>query len=84
MNIMGVWEIVGGVVLLIISVGIVFMVLMQESPKGGISAITGGDSYFNKNQSRTLDATLARFTKYFAIAFFVIAIAVYAADVYLK
>jgi preprotein translocase subunit SecG len=84
MDSMGVWEIIGGVMLLIVCVGIVLMVLMQESPKGGISAITGGDSYYNKNQSRTLDATLARFTKYFTIAFFVIAIAVYAADVYLK
>lgn len=81
---MGVWDIIGGVILLIVCIGIVVMVMMQESPKGGVSALTGGDSYYNKNQARTLDATLSRFTKYFGIAFFVVAVAVYAIDVFLK
>lgn len=82
---MNVWEIVGGVVMIIMSIAIIVLVGMQESPKGsGISALTGGDSYYNRNQGRTLDAMLSRFTKYLGIIFFVVTIAVYAMDVFMK
>jgi preprotein translocase subunit SecG len=81
---MGVWDIIGGVLLIIVCAGIAVMVLFQESPKGGMSALTGSDSYYNKNQGRTFDAMLAKGTKYFAIAFFVIAIVVHAIDLYIK
>lgn len=78
------WEIAGGILMIIVSIAIILLVLMQESPKGGgISALSGADSYYNKNQGRSLDAILARATKYAAIAFFVITIAVYAVVVYL-
>jgi len=81
---MGAIDIVAGVILLIVCAGIAIMILMQESPKGGIGALTGGDSYYNKNQARTLDAVLARWTKYFSVAFFVIVLAVSAINIYLK
>lgn len=82
---MNVFEIVGGIIMIILSIAIVALVAMQESPKGsGVSALTGGDSYYNRNQGRTLDSMLSRFTKYLAIVFFVITVAVYAIDVYLK
>jgi len=82
---MGVLDIIGGILLIIICIGIAVMVLFQESPKGGgMNALTGGDSYYNKNQGRTLDAMLAKGTKIFAIAFIVVAIAVYAIDIYIK
>lgn len=73
---MGIWEIIGGILIILMSIAIVILVLFQESPKGsGIGALTGGDSYYNKNQGRTLDAVLARATKWIAVAFFVITIA---------
>lgn len=82
---MNVFEIIGGSIMIILSIVIVALVSMQESPKGsGVSALTGGDSYYNRNQGRTLDAILARATKYLAIVFFVVTIAVYAFDVFLK
>lgn len=82
---MNVFEIVGGIIMIILSIAIVALVTMQESPKGsGVSALTGGDSYYNRNQGRTLDAMLSRFTKYLAVVFFVVTIAVYAVDVFLK
>ena len=82
---MGIWDIIGGSLLIIICVAIAIMVLMQESPKGGaMSALTGSESYYNKNQGRTLDALLAKGTKYFGIALFVIALVVYGIDIYIK
>lgn len=77
---MSVWEIIGGIIMILLSVAIVIFVLIQESPKGGVTALTGGDSYYNKNQGRTFDAMLSRGTKYAAIAFFIITLVVYAID----
>ena len=78
------FEIVGGILMILMCIAIVISVALQESPKGsGISAITGGDSYYNRNQGRTFDSMLAKCTKYLAIAFFVITILVYAGDVFL-
>lgn len=78
---MNVWEIIGGAVMILMSVAIVVLVSLQESPKGsGISAISGGDSYYNRNQGRTLDSMLSKLTKYLAVGFFIVTIAVYAMD----
>lgn len=75
MGAMHVAEIIGGVLIILISILVVFMVLFQESPKGsGVSALTGGDSYYNKNQANSKEARLARFTKGLTIAFFVLAV----------
>lgn len=82
---MSVWEIVGGAVMILLSIVITIVVTLQESPKGsGISAITGGDSYYNRNQGRTRDAILSNASKYLCIAFFLVTIAVYALYIYLK
>lgn len=70
--------------MILISIAIIFLVSMQQSPSGGMSALTGGDSYYNKNQGRTLDAMLSKGTKYSAIAMFIVTILAYAANVYLK
>lgn len=71
-------EIIGGVLLLLACIGITILVLMQESPKsGGLSALTGADSFLNKNQGRTRDAVLSKSTKILAVVFFVVTIVVY-------
>ena len=82
---MTVWEIIGGAVMILMSIAIVIIVGLQESTKGGgISALTGGDSYYNKNQGRTRDALLAKAAKFLAVGFFVVTIIVYALDFYLQ
>ena len=65
--------------MILFSIAIILLVLMQESPKGnGMSALTGGDSFFDRNQGRTIDSLLHRFTKYAAIGIFVVTLVVYA------
>lgn len=70
-------EIILGVLLIISSLVIIVIVLAQESRQAGLSgAIAGGsDTFFGKNKGRTLEAKLAKITKYFAVIFFVLALA---------
>ena len=69
-------EIIIGALILLVSVAVIFAVIMQQGHRAGISgAIAGGaDTFLSKNKARTFDAFLARWTKYVAILFFVLAI----------
>ncbi len=73
---MGAVEIILGILVILVSLFIIAVVLLQQGRRAGLSgAISGGaDTFLSKNKARTFDATLARFTKYIAIAFFVLAL----------
>ncbi len=73
---MGVYEIIFGIILLILSIAIIILVLLQESKSAGLSgAIAGGaETFFGKNKSRTMESKLVLVTKIIAISFFVIAL----------
>ncbi len=73
---MSAFEIIIGILMIIISVIIIAVVLLQEGRRAGISgAISGGaDTFLSKNKARTFDAFLGRWTKYIAIAFFILAV----------
>ena len=75
---MGGLEIAFGIVLLIFSVSIIVIVLSQQGEQRNSSVITGGtsDTYISRNSGRTIDAFLARWTKFFAVGFFLCVIAV--------
>lgn len=68
------YEIVIGVVLLILSIATVAIVLMQESRSAGLSgAIAGGaDTFLGKNKGKSVDEKLVKITKYFTVVFFVL------------
>ncbi|MCI8360079.1 MAG: preprotein translocase subunit SecG [Clostridiales bacterium] len=70
-------EIIVGALILILSIIIIAVVLLQQGRRAGITgAISGGaDTFLSKNKARTVDASLARWTKYIAIGFFVLVIA---------
>ena len=73
---MNTWQIIVGVLMIIVSIIIIAVVLLQQGRRTGIGAISGGaDTFFSKNKARDVDAIVSRLTKYVAIAFFVIAIA---------
>ncbi len=73
---MSVLEYIIGAVVFLVSVAIVFIVIFQQGRRAGINGVISGgaDTFLSKTKARTVDAKLARMTKYFAIAFFVLAI----------
>ena len=68
-------EIVLGIVLLLLSIAVIIVVIFQEGHQEGLGVITGGaDSFLSKNKARSVDAFLSRWTKIFAIGFFLLVI----------
>ena len=69
-------EYIVGAVVILVSLAIIFIVLFQQGRRAGINGVISGgaDTFLSKTKARTWDAKLARMTKYFAIAFFVLAI----------
>ncbi len=73
---MNVWEIILGVAMILICIAIVAVILLQQGHRAGVNgAISGAaDTFLSKNKARTVNAKLARFTKYGVILFFVLAL----------
>ena len=71
------YQVVFGVVLIVLAIAIVALVLLQEGNSKGLSgAIAGGaETFFGKNKGRTMEAKLVKLTKIVGIGFFVIALA---------
>ena len=62
---------------LLCGLAITLSVLIQSGKHAGLSGAIGGvaDSFLAKNKARSLDARLAKATKWIAIAFMVLALA---------
>ena len=72
---MGIWEIVVGILVLILSIVMVIVIILQEGHQAGLGTVTGGaDSFLSRGKARTADAIFARITKYCAITFFVLVV----------
>ena len=73
---MNIWIMIGSIILRVFAVVIIVVVLLQEGHQANLSgAIAGGaDSFLGKNKARTLDSFLDKWTKFFAIGFFVVAL----------
>lgn len=59
---------------LITALAVVLIVLFQSGKSAGLSGVIGGvaDTFLAKNKAKTVDAQLARWTKWVAIAFVVL------------
>ena len=74
---MGPVEIIFGIILLLFSIAIILVVLLHEGHQQNLGAITGGaDTFLAKNKARSIDAFLSRWTKFIALGFFVLVIAI--------
>lgn len=77
---MSILEIIGGVVLIIACIVIIVLCLTQEqkSQDSMTSALTGAssDSFYGKNEGRSREAVLARFTRICGIILFVLTLAI--------
>lgn len=70
------WEIIIGIVLIILSILIIAVVLLQQGRQSNLGAIAGAaDTFMEKGKARTLDALLAKWTKVLVIAFMVLVLA---------
>ena len=66
-------EIILGIVLLLFAIAIIIVILLQEGSQKNLGVVTGGaDTFLSKNKARSVDAFLARWTKFIAIGFFVL------------
>lgn len=67
-----------GAVLIVLAVILIISVLLQESRSAGLSgAISGGaDTFFGKSKGKTIEQKLAKITKFVAAAFFILALGV--------
>ena len=67
-------KLVLSVVLVIVSLGLIAMVMLQSGKSAGLSGVVGGvaDSFLAKNKARTLDAKMARATKWVGAAFLIL------------
>jgi preprotein translocase subunit SecG len=59
------------IVQLIVCIALVLIVLFQSGKKAGLSGAIAGasDTFLSKNKSKTMDARLAKATKWVAIVF---------------
>ena len=72
---MGALEIVFAIILVIFAIAVIAVVLLQDGKQQGMGAITGAaETFLSKNQARSVDAFLEKWTKYIAIGFFAIVI----------
>ena len=65
------------ILFLIASLFLVVVILFQSGKSAGISGAIGGgaDNFFAKGKAKSLDAKLAKMTKWVALAFVVLALA---------
>lgn len=72
---MSVIRIILTVVFLIVCVGLVCLVLLQEGKSAGLGTISGAaESYWGKNKGRSMEGTLVKITRVLAILFIVLAV----------
>ena len=69
-------KLVLSVVLVVVSLALIAVVMLQSGKSAGLSgAIAGGaDTFLSKNKAKSLDAKLAKMTKWVAIGFMVLAL----------
>jgi len=65
-----------GAITLVAAIALIIVVILQEGNSKGVGVVSGGaDTFFSKNKARSIDAFLARWTKFFAIVFFALVLA---------
>ncbi len=72
---MGVWEIIIGALVLLLSVIMIIVIILQEGHDAGLGTITGGaDSFMKRGKAKTADAVFAKVTKFVAVGFFILVV----------
>ncbi len=73
---MSVWGYILGGLLIVASLVMIIVIILQEGNQHGLGVVSGGaDTFFAKNKARSIDALLAKATKWVAIGFVVVVLA---------
>ncbi len=82
---MGIMNYILGGVLIVGAIVIIAIVLMQQGRRKGVSGVISGaaDTFMSKGKAKAIDAVLAKWTKWIAIAFAVLVIAANVLAIYL-
>ena len=73
-----------GALLIVFAIIMIFVVILQEGNSKGIGVVTGGaDTFLSKNKARTLNSKLARWTKFLAIGFALLVVALNVIDYFM-
>ena len=82
---MGIFEIIGGVLLVVFGQAVIISVTLQEH-KTNLGGALGGsmnEGTYDRGRTKTMDAQLSMISKYSGVALCVVALAVLAAKIYL-
>ena len=64
------------IIFVLLGVALSAIILMQEGKNQGLGAISGmAESYWSKNRGRSVEGALEKFTKFAAVLFFIVALA---------
>ena len=64
------------IILIIVSIALTGIVLMQEGKTQGLGAISGAaETYWGKNKGRSMEGTLLKITRWLAVAFMLLSVA---------
>lgn len=71
---MSAWLIIFTILQLLTALAVILIVLFQSGKSAGLSGAIGGvaDTFLAKNKAKSVDAKLAKYTKWVAIAFVVL------------
>ncbi|MBQ7133714.1 MAG: preprotein translocase subunit SecG [Ruminococcus sp.] len=73
---MSVWGYILGALLIIASLVMIIVIILQEGNTQGLGVVSGGaDTFFSKNKARSIDAMLSKATKWVAIGFVAVVLA---------
>ena len=85
---MGVFEIIGSILLILSCIVLVAVISMQQSAKSGglnaLGAMHDDNTVAGRNKAKTMDAMMLKVTKIVAVAMFVLTFVVYAIGAFTK
>lgn len=71
-------QIVMSIIYFIVSLGLIVVVMLQSGKSAGLSGAIGGgsDTFLAKNKAKSMDARMAKMTKWIAVVFMVLTLVI--------
>lgn len=71
-------QLVMSIIYFIVSLALIVVVMLQSGKNAGLSGAIGGgsDTFLAKNKAKSMDARMAKMTKWIAIVFMVLALVI--------